>query len=294
MEFLFGRKIENDGHHIQVYESANNDGESIVFLHPQGSTSKIWNTMFHYFENDFHVLLMDLRGQGESVKAVSGYDIQTQCKDILAVLEQSQVEKAHLVGNSLGGDIATAFASIYPDKVLSLTNIDSGMINYIGSEGERNLTKEQVIEEFKNREITSFDSISEMTEYLQNKFPPAIWDSYFEEWFKYVSIYTLENGKISYQIPVHINTQIMAMVCDLQYTELYQNIKCPILFLPAEKEEHLQIKLKNIEEAKKHTFTKTSIIPNSKHLMVLDQSKEICLELTKFLNEIKEITYVKS
>lgn len=42
-------------------------------------------------------------------------------------------------------------------------------------------------------------------------------------------------------------TQIMEIVCDLNYTELYKTITCPILFLPAEKEDHLNIKLENTE-----------------------------------------------
>ncbi|HYK72347.1 MAG TPA: alpha/beta hydrolase, partial [Pseudoneobacillus sp.] len=256
------------------------------FLHPQGSSTKIWGKLVPMFEKDYHIILMDLRGHGESDKATEGYDIRTQCKDIKNILQKLEIQKAHFVGNSLGGDIATAFASMYPNDIISLTNIDSGMIDYIGPEGERNLTKEEVLKQFREREIKSFSSKTELLEYVQSVFPKAIWDNYFEEWFKFVSIYEVENGRISYQVPPSINVQIMDMVCDLHYKELYKNITCPILFLPAEKEDHLNIKLKNIEEAQKTTFVKSCIIPESKHLMVLNQSEEIGKEIVQFLQEI--------
>jgi len=285
---MIGRKINVDGIELQVYETGNKRGEAILFLHPQGSTSKIWMKLVPLFEKDYYLLLMDLRGHGESDKSTYGYDIQSQCDDIKFVLESFKIEKAHLIGNSLGGDIATAFASIYSKCVLSLTNIDSGMINYIGHEGERELTLEEVLEECKNRKINSFTSKSELLEYVKAVFPKSIWDHYFEEWFKFVSIYEVEEGRISYQIPNFINVQMMDMVCKLNYKELYKEITCPILFLPAEKEENLSIKLNYIDEAKKHTKVKCCIIPESKHLMVLDQSIEIGREIGQFYSEIKE------
>lgn len=287
---MLGRDIDSNGTRISIYEGTKRTGETILFLHPQGSTAEIWQSVLDLFNDDYHVVLMDLRGHGKSEKPAQGYDIHTQCDDILSVMDSLKIEKAHLVGNSLGGDIATAFAAFYPDRVLSLTNIDSGMINYIGENGERDITKEQVIIEFSNREIKGFSSKIELYHYVQKVFPPAIWSGYFEEWFKYVTIFQLEDGRISYQIPISINTQIMEMVCDLNYLELYKTITCPILFLPAETEEKLSIKLENIKEAGKYTYTKTTVIPGSKHLMVLDQGQQIFKEIAKFLIEIKAAT----
>ncbi|MBY0122807.1 alpha/beta fold hydrolase [Bacillus sp. S/N-304-OC-R1] len=284
---MISRKVKADEIEIQIYECGNKTGEAILFLHPQGSSSKIWEKALPAFIEDYHIILMDLRGHGGSDKPAYGYDIQSQCRDIKCVLEELGKQKAHLVGSSLGGDIATAFASIYPENIISLTNIDSGMINYIGQDGERHQTIEEVLEEFKNRQINSFSSKAELLEYAESVFPKEMWDFYFEEWFKFVSLYEVAEDRISYQIPPYINVQIMEMVCNLQYKELYKNITCPILFLPAEKEDHLAIKLKNIDEAKKQTFVKTSIIPGSKHLMILDQSEEVCQNILDFLLETK-------
>ncbi|TQK62437.1 alpha/beta hydrolase family protein [Brevibacillus sp. AG162] len=92
---------------LHVLEGERN-GETILFLHPQGGTSSIWNDMLPYFSEDFHIICMDLRGHGQSEHAATGYDIGTQCEDIRAVLDHTGVERAHLIGNSLGGDRAKA------------------------------------------------------------------------------------------------------------------------------------------------------------------------------------------
>jgi 2-succinyl-6-hydroxy-2,4-cyclohexadiene-1-carboxylate synthase len=281
-----------NGTNINVYEGFSRKGETILFIHPQGSTGGIWKPFFDSFQDTYHVVSMDLRGHGKSEKANSGYDIKTQCSDILALLDALSIQKAHIVGNSLGGDIATAFASLHSERILSLTNIDSGMIDYIGDSGERKLSKEEVLDEFRNRNIKEFSSFNDLYQSVKTIFPTEIWDSYFQEWFKYVSIYELDNGQISYQIPVHINTQIMDMVCDLKYTELYKNIKCPILFLPAVKEDHLEIKLENIKVASQYTRTKVQIIPDSQHLMILNKVNEICHELLAFFIEISEENFI--
>jgi 2-succinyl-6-hydroxy-2,4-cyclohexadiene-1-carboxylate synthase len=267
---------------LQVWEGERN-GEAILFLHPQGGTSAFWKKILPYFSDDFHIICMDLRGHGNSDRAASGYDIDTQCLDFLAVLDHLQVEKAHLVGCSLGGDYATFFAAKYPERTLSLSNVDSGMIDYVGPNGERELTKEEVLEEYRQRKILEFQNYEQIVAFCKDKWIP--WDSYFEEWMQQVSIYQLDNGNITFQIPTHINVQIMETVCDLHYEEAYNKIQCPVLFLPAEDEPKLESKMALIERVKGSFPSKAVVIPQSKHFMPLNQPKQVSTEILTFLRE---------
>lgn len=277
--------VHNGMTRLQVWEGERN-GETILFLHPQGSISTIWGKMLPYFSEQYHSVCMDLRGQGDSEKAASGYDIETQCRDILAVLDHLQVERAHLVGNSLGGDFATFFAATYPERTLSLINLDSAMIDYIGPNGESAETREEVLERFRKREIMAFDNREQMMEYARTYFTP--WDSYWEGLMNHVGIYTVDNGRIAYQIPTHINLQIMETVCDLHYEQdAYPYVQCPILFLPAEAEKKLQEKLDLIERVSKHPKNKTVIIPGSRHLLPIDQPDQVSKEIIAFLDGLR-------
>lgn len=272
--------VDQQGTRLYGQEGARN-GESILFLHPQGGALSIWDDMLPYFSDDFHMVCMDLRGHGQSEHAAFGYDIQTQCDDMRAVLDHLGVEKAHLIGNSLGGDFATFFAARYPDRVHSLINLDSGMIDLIGPNGEREGTKAEILEQYRLREVPSFRHPEEFAPYARQHWQP--WDPYYEKWFDHVTIYPLEDGMITYQIPAAINLQIMETVCDLHYEDAYAQIQCPILFLPAETEPKLDVKLTLIEKVTKHPYTKTVILPNSKHLLPIDQPIETSMEIRAFL-----------
>lgn len=268
---------------LQVWESERK-GQTILFLHPQGGCSSIWRDMLPHFSEDYHLVCMDLRGQGDSDRAASGYDIDTQCADILAVLEALHIEKAHLVGNSLGGDFATFFAAKHPERMLSLIHLDSGMIDYIGENGEHDLSREEVLTNARNRERTGYDTKEQFASHAKETWTK--WDPYYEKWFEHVSIYPMENGQITYRIPNDINVQIMETVCDLHYEEAYQQITCPVLFLPAADEPKLDVKLSLIDRVRDNFTSKVVIIPHSKHLMPIDQPLLASKEILTFLKEI--------
>lgn len=259
-------------------------GETILFLHPQGGTSSFWDEMLPYFSDEYHLVCMDLRGQGESERASTGYDIETQCRDILAVLDHLEIENAHLIGNSLGGDFATFFAAKVPDRTRSLCNLDSGMIDFIGPNGEREGTKEEILEQYRTRKVPAFERREQFLAYAKENWVP--WAPSYEKWFSHVSIYPLDNGLITYQIPKQINLQIMETVCDLHYEEAYRQIRCPVLFLPAEDEPKLDVKLALVERFKETLSCKVVVIPKSKHLMPIDQPEQVSREILAFLRAL--------
>ncbi|MBW5470195.1 alpha/beta fold hydrolase [Brevibacillus formosus] len=272
--------VYQQGTRLHVLEGARN-GETILFLHPQGGTSSIWNDMLPYFSEDFHIICMDLRGHGQSEHAATGYDIGTQCEDIRAVLDLTGVERAHLIGNSLGGDFATFFAATYPDRVRSLINLDSGMIDFVGPNGEREGSKADILEQYRKRAVPAFQHRKEFAPYARQHWYP--WDPYYEKWFQHVTIYPLSVGLITYQIPTAINLQIMETVCDLHYEDAYAQMRCPVLFLPAETEPKLDVKLSLIQKVTRHPQSKTVVIPNSKHLMPIDTPLATSMEILAFL-----------
>ncbi|MET3290206.1 UNVERIFIED_CONTAM: 2-succinyl-6-hydroxy-2,4-cyclohexadiene-1-carboxylate synthase [Brevibacillus sp. OAP136] len=270
---------------LQVWEGERK-GESLLFLHPQGSRSSIWNEMLPHFTDKYHPVCMDLRGHGESDFADKGYDIETVCRDILAVLDQLQIPKAHLIGNSLGGDFAVFFAAFHPERTASLCLLDAGMINYIGPNGERDLTREEVLAEFAQRPIKAFEPGEDIVPDNIQRWVP--WEGYFAKWFQHTSRYPLPDGRIAYQIPTRINLQIMETVCDLCYEEAHRHIRCPILFLPAETEPMLSVKLQMIERVPAKVSTKTVVLADSRHLMPLDQPIATAREIRTFLAEIAQ------
>ncbi|WP_265501768.1 alpha/beta fold hydrolase [Paracoccus beibuensis] len=77
----------------------------------------------------FRVVLFDNRDSGQSTvlsaEGSAAYDLSDMAADTIAVLDAAGVERAHVVGHSLGGMIAQVLAAEHPDRVLSLISVSS-------------------------------------------------------------------------------------------------------------------------------------------------------------------------
>src|SRR5205814_4065260 len=69
----------------------------------------------------------DLRGRGDSDKPASGYSLAVHGADLLGLLDHLGVQRATLMGHSLGAHIAVAFAATHPERVARLVLFDGGL-----------------------------------------------------------------------------------------------------------------------------------------------------------------------
>ena len=117
----------------------------VVFVHGAGGSSSIWFKQIKAYKKHFNVLLVDLRGHGKSKDLMQKYyedqyTFQLISKDILNVLDEVGIEKAHFVGVSLGTIIIRTIGEIDPDRVESMVmsgavmrlNIRSRFLVWVG------------------------------------------------------------------------------------------------------------------------------------------------------------------
>lgn len=103
-------------------------GTPLVLIHGYPLDHNIWNDMLPLLENDFDVIMPDLRGFGESDVVESQYKISDMASDIADLLDSLSIEKAFVVGHSMGGYISLAFARAYSQRVLGLGLVSSQAI----------------------------------------------------------------------------------------------------------------------------------------------------------------------
>jgi pimeloyl-ACP methyl ester carboxylesterase len=101
------------------------DAEWVVFVHGAGGSSSIWFKQLKAYKEEFNVLMVDLRGHGKSKGMLQKYyedeySFQLASQDIIDVLNDAGIEKAHFVGVSLGTIIIRTIAEMQPDRVRSL------------------------------------------------------------------------------------------------------------------------------------------------------------------------------
>ena len=110
--------LRTPGRPAIAYE-ARGSGEAVVFLHGIGGNRENWASQLELFGRDFRAVSLDLRGYGDS-EDVDALDFADFVRDVRSVLDAAGIERAHVVGLSMGGLVAQALYAQSPHQVLSL------------------------------------------------------------------------------------------------------------------------------------------------------------------------------
>jgi len=113
---IFGQKI----HYLEA-----GSGPNLILLHGLGGSSQAWQFNIGPLAEKYHVFVPDQIGFGKSDKPLVNYRIRTYVDFLDQFCKQLKIERASLVGNSMGGWIAAIFAATYPDRVDKLVLADA-------------------------------------------------------------------------------------------------------------------------------------------------------------------------
>jgi pimeloyl-ACP methyl ester carboxylesterase len=101
-------------------------GEAVILLHGYTDNSRSWSLVGAWLE-EFRLEALDLRGHGSSQVFDCCYGLDTLSHDLLLFMDHLEIEKAHIVGHSLGAMTAAVFAATYPERVDRLVLISAAM-----------------------------------------------------------------------------------------------------------------------------------------------------------------------
>jgi len=101
-------------------------GSPLLLIHGLGASCDYWRYNFQALSQGYRVYAFDLPGFGRSDKRITDYSLHFAGEFVAAFLDAQGVERASLVGNSLGGVISLQFAAHYPHRVEKLVLVGSG------------------------------------------------------------------------------------------------------------------------------------------------------------------------
>lgn len=107
------RQVPVPGATLAVTRSG--DGPALVLVHGFGLDRRVWAPQLASLETRFEIIRYDLRGFGQSTLPDTGP--YAHHEDLLALLDALRIERAHLLGHSLGGSIAASLALAAPQRV---------------------------------------------------------------------------------------------------------------------------------------------------------------------------------
>jgi pimeloyl-ACP methyl ester carboxylesterase len=113
---IFGQKI----HYVEA-----GAGPTVILLHGLGGDISNWGQNLPVLAAKYHVFALDQIGFGKSDKPMINYRVQTLVDFLDSFCRKLEITKATVVGNSLGGWTAMAFALEHPEKVSRLVLVDS-------------------------------------------------------------------------------------------------------------------------------------------------------------------------
>lgn len=130
------------GDHTIVY-SEGGTGETIIMVHGFGGNKDNWLRFAKFITPQYHVLIPDLPGYGESTRLENArYNIMAQVERLNAFCKGLGISQFHIVGNSMGGNISGNYAARYPEMVKTLALFaSSGVKSPIQNERERLIEK---------------------------------------------------------------------------------------------------------------------------------------------------------
>lgn len=123
------------------YESYGAGGEALVFIHGWACDLTFWRGQQALYDHpERRALLIDLPGHGSSDKPHRSYPIEFFARAVEAVMRDAQVERAVLIGHSLGGPIAYAFLREFPEKASALALVDAFVSRHMAGPADRAAT----------------------------------------------------------------------------------------------------------------------------------------------------------
>ena len=110
---------------FELHSQQFGQGPHLVMVHGMTGNLAIWHLeIVPALLSDYRMTTYDLRGHGYSDVPPTGYTTEDHASDLLELMNQLGIERAHLIGHSFGADIALHFSILYPERVNRLVLVE--------------------------------------------------------------------------------------------------------------------------------------------------------------------------
>ncbi len=252
------------------------EGDPIILIPGFGMTMQHWDPeLLRELSKGHKIIVYDYRGVGQSTGDVQGMTQHQMAEDVIELMDALKIEKADILGWSLGSFVAQNIAEDYPHKVNKLILVSTtpgGKEIYPAPKRIQDSVQQNIAANWEEFYVPMmFEDQDQKDEYLDelklakqsNEVPHGLGESL--------------NAKIAQQLAFADQTAE-----NKRYNNL-KNISAPTLLITGERDEFTDVR-----NAKKvHNLIKNSqlhIIPNSGHAVLFESTEEVSELIKNFLN----------
>jgi pimeloyl-ACP methyl ester carboxylesterase len=233
------KRVNMDQIELQIREYEH-PADAIIFLHFSGANLMMWQKAVTYFEDHYHLLLVDLRGHGKSESPLNGYHMDIMARDVVSMMDQLRLERAHIIGSSLGAEVGLSLAAGYPDRVISLV-CDGALASefgpygtWEGDEAEFEVHVGHQLERMHNAPEIIFPSVDALVvKSRQSLEEIGWWNTGVEAMERYGAI-KLDKGEYVKAFRKYAREDYMRHYFHYRFEDYYRRVRCPLLMLPGE------------------------------------------------------------
>lgn len=116
-----------NANNIAIYYEIHGAGEPLMLISGLNSDHTLYRGIVPQLAERYQVIVFDNRGVGQTEKPDIPYSIEMMAEDTAGLLSVLGIERAHILGASMGGRIAVALALQHPELVESLILVSTGV-----------------------------------------------------------------------------------------------------------------------------------------------------------------------
>lgn len=116
--------VDSDTERI-YFECWGDTGDAVILGHGMGGNHAVWYQQVAFLASDHRVVTWDQRGFGRSTRSSGDIGPVPSVRDMARLLDHLEIDRAHIVGQSMGGWSALGFAIDHPDRTISLVLADT-------------------------------------------------------------------------------------------------------------------------------------------------------------------------
>lgn len=114
-----------NGETLAYAEFGDPKGPPVILIHGMTDNARSWSLLIPHLDPGLHLIAVDLRGHGKSSAPPCCYGLRDLASDVIGLMDALKIEKASIVGHSLGSMVGQVLAARWPDRVDRLVLISS-------------------------------------------------------------------------------------------------------------------------------------------------------------------------
>ncbi|PID87868.1 MAG: hypothetical protein CSB06_02970 [Bacteroidia bacterium] len=239
------------------YETHGRGNTPLVLIHGLMETSDIWHSFIQQLPDTFRSISLNLPGHGKSAPVNGTCNMQSYARSIAAVLSEEKIDKAFLVGHSMGGYAALAFAEYFPERLSALSLFHSSPFADSNEKKQKRTQVIRLIQEKKKEEVIRLHTKEVYAEDNREKFSKEIATSI----------------QIAEQLPEKgITDSLTAMKNRKDRAHILRELSVPFLYILGKKDLFISLDIKN--ENIFPTTYELVVLENSGHMGMIEEAEK--------------------